>query len=136
MWDAIYGCCYNREDTRLVVLSRDDVVPYYLFEGVNSLLNLAIHLVVVLGRPPDLDTKRLHHLRPKVGGKGRVLVQDNAERRVMDIEHGAVELLEDFFRSGGVLKRDEICVEGKAVYYDYDGCVAIRLVKGASEVNS
>jgi hypothetical protein len=53
----------------------------------------------------------------------------------MDIEDGTVELLKDLFRCSGVLKRDEVCVGGKAVHNDHDGTVAIGFVKGTGEVN-
>ena len=65
---------------------------------MNSALNLAIGLAVVLGRHSDLDTKGLHHLRPKLRGKVGVLVKNNAKRRAMDIEDGAMSFLKIFFQ--------------------------------------
>jgi len=63
-----------------------------------------------------------------------VLVEDNAEREAMDIEDCPVKLLEDLPRGSRVLKGDEMCVGGKAVHYAHDTCIAIRFVKGASQV--
>ena len=91
--------------------------------------------MVVLGRHLDLDTKGLHHLRPKPRGKAGVLVKDNAKGRAMDIEDGAIESLKDFFGGSGVLKWDEMCVGGKALHNDHDGCIAIGFVKEAGQVN-
>jgi len=42
--------------------------------------------MLVLGRHPDLDTKGLHHLEPKLKGKASVLVKDNAKGEAIDIE--------------------------------------------------
>ena len=103
---------------------------------MDSALNLAIHLVVVLGYHPDLDTKGFHHVGPKLRGKARVVVKNNAKRRAMDIEDCAIEFLKDFLRGGSVLKWDEMCLGGKAVHNDHDGCIAIGLVERAGEVNS
>jgi len=65
MRGAIHGWCNSWEGTGPVVLSEVNQVHHYLFEATNPSLNLAIRLVVVLGRHPDLDTKGLHHLCPK-----------------------------------------------------------------------
>ena len=135
MRGAVHTCCDDRESARPGVLSRINVVSHWLFEGSNSALNLAIRLMVVLGRYPDLDTKGLHHLRPKLKGKARVLVKNNADRHAMDIEDGIIEFLKDFLRGGAVLTWDEMCVGGETVHNDHDGCVAIRLVKGTGKVN-
>jgi len=90
--------------------------------------------MVVLGRHPDLDTKGFHHLRPKLRGKARVLVKDNAEREAMDIKDSAVEFLEDLYRGCSILEWNEMCVGGKAVHYDHDTGIAIGFVKRAGEV--
>ena len=54
----------------------------------------------------------------------------------MDIEDGAIGFLKDLFGGSGVLKWDEMCVGGKAVRNDHDGCIAVGFVKGAGEDNS
>ena len=52
----------------------------------------------------------------------------------MDIEDSALLLLEDLLRCSSVLEWHEMCVGGKAIYYNHDGCIAIGLVKRAGEV--
>jgi len=52
----------------------------------------------------------------------------------MDVEESTVEFLEDLLHGGSVFEGDEVCVGDKVVHDDYDRCIAIRLVKGASEV--
>jgi len=52
----------------------------------------------------------------------------------MDIEDSAVKLLEDLLRCSCVLEWDEMCLGGKAIHYDHDGCIAIGFVKRAGEV--
>jgi len=78
--------------------------------GANPSLNLGIRWVVVLGRPSDLDTKGLHGLRPKLRGKARVLVKDNAKREPMDIEDSAVEFFLKIFSEGAAFWRGMRCV--------------------------
>jgi len=134
MGGAIHGCCNSGKGVGPVVLSRVNEVPHELFEGTDPSLNLAIRLVVLLGRHPDLDTKGLHHLLPKLRGKAGVLVKDNAKREAMDVEDTTVEFLEDLLRGSSVLEWDEMCVGGKAVHYDHDRYIPIGFVKRASEV--
>jgi len=62
MRGAVHGCCNSGEGAGPVVQSGVNEVPHSLFDGTDPSLNLAIRLVVVLGRHPDLDTQGPHHL--------------------------------------------------------------------------
>ena len=89
---------------------------------------------MVLGRDPHLDNKGMQDLGPKLEGKARILVEDNAESEAVDVEDSTVEFLKDVLKGGRVLEGDEMCVGGKVVHNDHDRCIAIGFVKGAGEV--
>jgi len=76
---GIMRCCSHRwrdgrECWRPVVLSFGNEVANHPLQGANPVLNLAISLMVVLGRHADLDIKGLHDVRRKLRGKAGVLV--------------------------------------------------------------
>jgi len=52
----------------------------------------------------------------------------------MDIEDSAIKLLEDLLSGSNVFEGDEMCVGGKAVHNDNDGCMLIGVVERAGEV--
>ena len=54
----------------------------------------------------------------------------------MDIKDILFEFLKDLLSSGGIAKKDRVGVRGIFVYNNYNSCVCIRLVKGASNVQS
>ena len=65
----------------------------------------------------------------------RVLVKDNGKREAGSVEDSTVECLKDLHRGGCVIEGVQMCVGGKAGHNDLDGCMAIRFVEGAGEVN-
>ena len=106
MGGSIHCCCNGGEGTGLVVLSFVNEVPHHLFERSNPALNLAVCLVVVLGGHPDLNTKRFHHLGPKLRGESAILVQNDTEWEAMNIKDGSLKFLKGFLRCGSVLEGD------------------------------
>jgi len=81
-----------------------------------------------------LDIKGLRDLRPKLRGKARVLIQNDTQRKTMDIEDSLFEFIKDFLRGGCIFERDEMGVGGKSLHNDHDSCVSIGFAEGASEV--
>ena len=104
MGGSIHCCCNVVKGTGPVVLSCVNKVSHHLFEHSNPALDLAVRLVVVLGGHSDLNTQRLHHLRPKLRGERGILVQNDTEWEAMNIKDGSLEFLKGFHRCGGVLK--------------------------------